>query len=120
LGPGSGEHPAAQLRRRREHLAALRRTAEAEPVGELVDRAIADGLRGRGTWRRLLELAYRRRVDAAVVWMLDRVLRSVPDGATTLQALRAAGSGRCSLREPWIGIKKTIGEATYRITIARA
>jgi DNA invertase Pin-like site-specific DNA recombinase len=69
-------------------------------VGAFVDRTGADDLRGRRAWWRLLELAHRRRVDLVVVWKLDRAFRSVLDGATTLQALRAAGCGLRSLQEP--------------------
>jgi DNA invertase Pin-like site-specific DNA recombinase len=112
--------PETQLRPLREHLAALERTADIEPVGEFVDRASADDLRGRRAWRRLLDLAQRRRVDLMVVWKLDRAFRSVLDGATTLQALRTAGCGLRSLQEPWIDTTTPVGEALYHITLAWA
>src|SRR5688572_3039614 len=114
------QHPETQLRPLREHLAALGRTAEVEPAGEYVDRASADDLRGRRAWRRLLELAHRRRVDLVVVWKLDRAFRSVLDGATTLQALRAAGCGLRSLQEPWIDTTTPVGEALNHIPLAWA
>ena len=55
-----------------------------------------------------------------VVWKLDRAFRSVLDGVTTLQALRAAGCGLCSLQESWIGTTTPVGEAMYRTTLAWA
>ena len=114
------QRPETQLRPLREHLAALGRTGEVALLGEFVDRASADDLRGRRAWRRLLELAHRRRVDLVVVWKLDRAFRSVLDGATTLQALRTAGCGIRSLQEPWIDTTTPIGEALYHITLAWA
>jgi hypothetical protein len=69
------QHPETQLRPLREHLTALGRTGEVEPVGEFADRASADDLQGRRAWRRLLDLAHRRRVDLVVVWKLDRAIR---------------------------------------------
>src|SRR5262249_27497249 len=89
-------------------------------VGEFVDRASADDLRGRREWRRLLELARRRRVDLIVVWRLDRAFRSVLDGAQTLDQLRACGCGLRSLQEPWIDTTTPMGEALFHITVAWA
>ena len=114
------QHPETQLRPLREHLTALGRIEPVEPVGESVDRASADDLRGRRAWRRLLELAHRRRVDVVVVWKLDRAFRSVLDGANTLQALWATGCGLRSLQEPWIDTTTPVGEALYHITLAWA
>ena len=94
--------------------------AEVTVLGAFVDRASAGDLRGRREWRRLLELALQRQVDLIVVWKLDRAFRSVVDGATTLQALRTAGCGICSLQEPWIDTTTPIGEAMYHITLAWA
>jgi DNA invertase Pin-like site-specific DNA recombinase len=111
------QNPETQLRPLREHIAALR---EADLIGEFVDRASADDLRGRREWRRLLDLAMRRRVDVIVVWRLDRAFRSVVDGATTLEALRACGCGIRSLQEPWIDTTTAFGEALYHITIVWA
>lgn len=110
------QNPETQLRPLREHVRGL----DGEPVGEFVDHASADDLRGRREWRRLLELAMRRRIDLIVVWKLDRAFRSVADGATTLQALRSAGCGIRSLQEPWIDTTTAIGEAMYHITLAWA
>jgi DNA invertase Pin-like site-specific DNA recombinase len=110
------QNVATQLRPLREHVAKL----DATLVGEFVDRAGADDLRGRREWRQLLELALRRKVDLIVVWKLDRAFRSVIDGATTLQTLRAHGCGIRSLQEPWIDTTTAIGEAMYHITIAWA
>jgi len=110
------QNPETQLRPLREHVRGL----DGEVVGEFVDHASADDLRGRREWRRLLELAMRRRVDLIVVWKLDRAFRSVADGATTLQTLRSSGCGIRSLQEPWIDTTTAIGEAMYHITLAWA
>ncbi len=83
------QNPETQLRPLRDHVGGL----DGELVDEFVDHASADDLRGRREWRRLLDLAIRRRIDLIVVWKLDRAFRSVADGATTLQALRSAGCG---------------------------
>jgi DNA invertase Pin-like site-specific DNA recombinase len=105
-----------QLRPLRDHVRGL----DAVVVGEFIDHASADDLRGRREWRRLLDLAMHHRVDLIVVWKLDRAFRSVVDGATTLQSLRSAGAGIRSLQEPWIDTTTGIGEAMYHITIAWA
>ena len=110
------QNPETQLRPLREHVNDL----EDELLGEVVDRAGADDLRGRREWRRLLELALRRQVDLIVVWKLDRAFRSVVDGANTLQTLRSCGCGIRSLQEPWIDTTTAIGEAMYHITLAWA
>jgi hypothetical protein len=44
----------------------------------------------------------------------------VRDGATTLDPLRTWGCGLRSFQEPWIDTTTPIGEAMFRITIARA
>ena len=111
------QNPETQLRPLRQHVGGL---ADAKVVGEFVDAAGADDLRGRREWRRLIDLAMRHEVDLIVVWKLDRAFRSVIDGATTLQTLRSAGCGIRSLQEPWIDTTTPIGEAMYHITIAWA
>jgi DNA invertase Pin-like site-specific DNA recombinase len=111
------QNPETQLRPLREHVGTL---SEIVIVGEFVDKASADDLRGRRAWRSLLELALKRDLDLIVVWRLDRAFRSVVDGATTLQTLRSAGCGIRSLQEPWIDTTTPIGEAMYHITIAWA
>jgi DNA invertase Pin-like site-specific DNA recombinase len=110
------QNPETQLRPLRGHVRGL----DAVVVGEFIDHASADDLRGRREWRRLLDLAMHHRVDLIVVWKLDRAFRSVVDGATTLQSLRSAGAGIRSLQEPWIDTTTGIGEAMYHITIAWA
>ncbi|MGH2770356.1 MAG: recombinase family protein, partial [Actinomycetota bacterium] len=47
------QNPETQLRPLREHVKALSDVV----VGEFIDKASADDLRGRRAWRRLLELA---------------------------------------------------------------
>ncbi len=68
------QNPETQLRPLREHLGGLENV---QFVGEFVDTASADDLRGRRDWRRLLELVRLRRVDVIIVWRLDRAFRSV-------------------------------------------
>lgn len=109
------QNPETHLRQLREHI-----PAGAAIVGEYVDRASADDLRGRRRWRELLDLARRRRVDLVLVWRLDRAFRSVLDGASTLERLRGYGCGLRSLQEPWIDTTTPMGEALYHITIAWA
>src|SRR6266851_1879995 len=111
------QNPETQLRPLREHVKTL---PDIVIVGEFVDKASADDLRGRRAWRNLQEMALQRDVDLIVVWRLDRAFRSVVDGATTLQTLRSSGCGIRSLQEPWIDTTTPIGEAMYHITIAWA
>jgi DNA invertase Pin-like site-specific DNA recombinase len=96
------------------------RQENAELVGEFVDKASADDLRGRREWRRLLELTQARKVDLIVVWRLDRAFRSVLDGAQTLKQLRTWDCGIRSLQEPWIDTTTPFGEALFYITVAWA
>jgi DNA invertase Pin-like site-specific DNA recombinase len=109
------QNPETQLRQLRQHVDDGGRL-----VGEYVDRASATDLRGRVQWRRLLDLAHRRSVDLIVVWRLDRAFRSVVDGATTLEHLRACGCGLRSLQEPWIDTTTPMGEAMFHITVVWA
>lgn len=109
------QNPETQLRQLRE------RVDDGDVVvGEYVDLASADDLRGRRRWRELLDLAARRRCDLILVWRLDRAFRSVLDGASTLERLRTCGCGLRSLQEPWIDTTNPMGEALYHITIAWA
>ena len=110
------QNPETQLRPLHHHVGGL----DGELLGEFVDHASADDLRGRHEWRRMIELAMGRHVDLIVVWKLDRAFRSVADGATTLQTLRSCGCGIRSLQEPWIDTTTAIGEAMYHITLAWA
>lgn len=89
-------------------------------VGEFVDHASAADLRGRRDWRRLLDLVRQRKVDRIDLQRLDRGFRSVLDGATTLEHLRACGCGIRSLNEPWIDTTTAMGEAMFHITVAWA
>ena len=111
------QNPETQLRPLRQHLAGLNGVSV---LGEFIDKAGADDLRGRREWRRLLDLALSGKADLIVVWKLDRAFRSVVDGANTLQSLRSGGCGIRSLQEPWIDTTTPIGEAMYHITIAWA
>jgi DNA invertase Pin-like site-specific DNA recombinase len=96
----------------RQHLAGLK---DVSVVGEFIDKAGVDDLRGRREWLRLLDLALSGTVDLIVVWKLDRAFRSVADGANTLQSLRSGGCGIRSLQEPWIDTTTPIGEAMYAV-----
>jgi DNA invertase Pin-like site-specific DNA recombinase len=71
-------------------------------IGEFVDRASANDLRGRTGWRDLLAQAARRKLDLIVVWKLDRAFRSVAHMATTVEQLRRWGVGLRSYSEPWL------------------
>lgn len=72
-----------------------------------MDTASANDLRGRTSWGRLLEDAARRRVDAILVWKLDRAFRSVAHMATTIEQLRRWGVGLRSYSEPWLDTSGT-------------
>lgn len=89
-------------------------------VGVFIDEAPAGDLARRSEWRRLLDLASRRRFDLLLVWRLDRMSRSVVDAANTLERLRAWGVGLRSLQEPWIDTTSPFGEAMFHITMAFA
>jgi DNA invertase Pin-like site-specific DNA recombinase len=73
-----------------------------QAVGEFVDHARATDLRGRAAWRRLLDEAARRKLDAILVWKLDRAFRSVAHMAQTVEQLRRWGVGLRSYSEPWL------------------
>ena len=89
-------------------------------AGEFVDQASATDLRGRREWRRLLDLAGKRRVDVILVWKLDRMARSVKDAADTLAQLRAWKVGLRSYTEPMIDTSSTSpwGELLYNLLAA--
>jgi hypothetical protein len=89
-------------------------------AGEFVDQASATDLRGRREWRRLLDLASKRRVDVILVWKLDRMARSVKDAADTLAQLRAWKVGLRSYTEPMIDTSSTSpwGELLYNLLAA--
>lgn len=89
-------------------------------VTEYADEASATDLRGRSSWRRLLDEASRRRVDLILVWRLDRMARSVLDAAQTLERLRSWGVGLRSYCEPYLDTTSPFGEALFYITMAYA
>lgn len=109
------QRPETQLLQLRAHVG-----PDDQLIGEFVDKASADDLRGRRRWRELLDLAHHRRCDLILVWRLDRAFRSVLDGASTLEQLRSCGCGLRSLQEPWVDTTNPMGEALYHITIAWA
>jgi len=84
-------------------------------AGEFVDKASATDLRGRVAWRRLLDAASKRKVDAVLVWKLDRAFRSVLDASTTLQDLRRWGVGLRSYTEPWADTTSAQGELVFNL-----
>ena len=71
-------------------------------VGEYVDHASATDLRGRTAWRDALALTAKRKVDALLVWKLDRAFRSVAHMANVVADLRRWGVGLRSYSEPWL------------------
>ena len=97
------QEPETQLVPLREYAAAQGFSV----AGEFVDRSGANDLRGRTAWRRLLEDAARRKVDAILVWKLDRAFRSVAHMATTVEQLRRWGVGLRSYSEPWLDTSGT-------------
>jgi DNA invertase Pin-like site-specific DNA recombinase len=84
---------------------------------EWVDRASATDLRGRTAWRALLEGAARRRVDAILVWKLDRAFRSVAHMASTIEQLRRWSVGLRSYSEPWLDTSGTSPAADLMLNV---
>lgn len=93
-----GQNPETQLAPLREYAAAQGWTV----AGEFVDHASATNLRKRPAWSEVLALASRRRVDAILVWKLDRVARSVVHAVSILESLRRWNVGLRSLTESWV------------------
>ena len=91
-----------------------------DEVAEYAEEASATDLRGRRSWRRLLDDASRRRIDLILVWRLDRMARSVLDAAQTLERLRSWGVGLRSYCEPYLDTTSVFGEALFYITMAYA
>ncbi|HKX17160.1 MAG TPA: recombinase family protein [bacterium] len=110
------QNPETQLLPLREFVAAQGSTT----AGEYIDHASATDLRGRKSWRRLLDDAARRHVDLVLVWRLDRAFRSVHEAANTLERLRGWRVGLRSYSEPWLDTTSPFGEALYYITVAYA
>jgi DNA invertase Pin-like site-specific DNA recombinase len=86
-------------------------------VGEFVDQASATDLRSRTQWKRLLDLAAKRRIDVILVWEMDRAFRSVAHASQTLEQLRRWGVGLRSYSEPWLDTSGTspAGELMFNI-----
>ena len=75
-------------------------SAQSWPIaGEYVDRASANDLRSRSSWRELMDDAAKRRFQTVVVFKLDRAFRSVKDMHDTLSAWEAVGVSFRSVRE---------------------
>ena len=68
-------------------------------VEEFVDEGSARDLRRRTSWRKLLDLSYRRQFAAVVVMKLDRAFRSVKDMHDTLGAWERVGVSFLSVHE---------------------
>jgi putative DNA-invertase from lambdoid prophage Rac len=66
---------------------------------EYVDRASAGDMTGRIAWSQLIEDARRRRIDAVMVWKLDRAFRSSLHCLRTLEAWEQAGVGFSTLTQ---------------------
>ena len=64
-----------------------------------MDRASANDLRSRTSWRQLMDDAAKRRFQTVVVFKLDRAFRSVKDMHDTLSAWEAVGVSFRSVRE---------------------
>lgn len=93
---------------------------EWEVYDEYVDEASAGDFGRRHRWNTLLLLASQKHFDIILVNSLDRAFRSVLDGATTLENLRAWRVGFRSYREPMIDTTNPIGEALFYFTAAWA
>lgn len=106
-----------------KQLDALRRLAadkDWEVAGEFVDHASAGDFGARKEWRRFVDLAGRRRFDVLAVFRLDRLARSVIDGASILQQLRHWNVDLVSASEPFIDTTSPWGEAMYHTSMVWA
>jgi DNA invertase Pin-like site-specific DNA recombinase len=86
-------------------------------AGEYVDHASACDMKGRTSWRTLLDAAAKRRVDTILVWKLDRAFRSVAHMAATVEQLRRWGVGLRSYSEPWLDTSGTSPAADLMLNI---
>jgi len=60
------------------------------------------GAKERPVWRQLLELAHQGKVNAVVVWSLDRVGRTMWKTIDDVRALERCGCRLVSVRESWL------------------
>jgi DNA invertase Pin-like site-specific DNA recombinase len=107
------QNPDTQLLPLREFVTAQRW----QVVGEHVDHAPANDLRGRTAWRALLDLAAKRKLDVILVWKLDRAFRSVAHMAQTVEQFRRWGVGLRSYSEPWLDTSGTSPVADLMLNI---
>ena len=110
------QNPTTQLLPLREFVTSQNWTV----AGEFVDHASATDLKGRTSWRELLNQAARHKIDLVLVWRIDRAFRNVHEAANTLERLRGWGVGLRSYSEPWLDTTSPFGEALYYITVAYA
>jgi DNA invertase Pin-like site-specific DNA recombinase len=89
-------------------------------AGEFVDCASATDFRNRTQWRRLLELAGKRKLDVILVWKMDRCFRSTMHALTTLEQLRGWKVGLRSYSEPWLDTSGQSAAGTLMMTILAA
>ena len=90
------QDPESQLHRLRQ---VITQHSDWTVTGEYVDHASASDLRGRVSWRRLLDDAVKRRFDAVLVFKLDRAFRSVRHMHATLDVWEPLGIGFLSAQE---------------------
>ncbi len=86
-----------------------------EVLGEFVDYASANDLKGRKNWDRLLVLAERKKIDLILVWKMDRAWRSLHGAVTTLRNLNEWGVGFRSLTEGMVDTSTAQGRLLFSL-----
>ncbi len=109
------QDPAVQMAVLREYAAA--RGWERD---EYVDVASAGDLARRTAWRRLLDDARRRQIDAIAVWKLDRAFRSSLEALSALELLDHVGVGFLSITQPELDTTSPAGKLVFTILAAVA
>jgi DNA invertase Pin-like site-specific DNA recombinase len=110
------QNPETQLLPLREFAAAQ----DWNVAGEFVDQASATDVRNRTQWRRLLDLASKRKLDVILVWKMDRCFRSTMHALSTLEQLRGWKVGLRSHSEPWLDTSGQSAAGTLMMTILAA
>jgi DNA invertase Pin-like site-specific DNA recombinase len=111
----TGQNPETQLIELREY--ASRRGWET--VGEYVDAGVSGSKDSRPALNRLMAHAHQRRLDAILVWKLDRFGRSLKHLVTTLAELEALGVTFVSLKDNW-DLSTPSGRLMFQIVGAMA
>ncbi len=86
-----------------------------EVLGEFVDHASANDVKGRKNWARLLTLAEKKKIDLILVWKMDRAWRSLHGAVTTLRNLNEWDVGFRSLTESMVDTSTPQGKLLFNL-----